>query len=177
MAFPKNEVLAAALGQTNAWLSDVLLRPDLQLELVPQHTARSTAEEFQKNAGQNRRVHWNWEELFFRFARTPRGWMFAMVLRGTGTGALCQGMVQDDYVSIDYLERADDDKLQGVVTLTAFQFARAVALLLDLDEVRLKEPFPELVEHYEQVLGSMGPPVVRHPPDGSVKYLSVKVQS
>lgn len=177
MLFPKNEVLAAALGQSNVWLADVLQRPDLQLELVPQNAARSTVQAFQLLAGKGRKVHWDWEDLYFRFARKPRGWMFSMVLRGTGPGALCQGMVQDDHVSIDYLERVAGEQLQGVVAATAFQFARAVALLLDLDEVRLKDPFPELVEHYEQVLGAMGPAAVRHPADGAVKYLCVKVHA
>jgi len=49
--------------------------------------------------------------------------------------------------------------------------ARAVALLLDLTEVRLNEPFPHLVQYYERVLEG----AIRHPAVGPVKYLSVKV--
>lgn len=175
----KNEVLAAALAQTNALLADVLERPDLQLELVSHTSARPTARAFERLAGLRRRMkHWDWEELFFKHARRPRGWMCAMVLRGEGPSAMCKGRIEvsDGYVSIDYLESSGDERLKGMVAPTAFQFARAIALLLDVDEVRLNEPFAELVEYYEGVLGIFGIPAVRHPAEGGVKFLSVKVQ-
>jgi hypothetical protein len=53
---------------------------------------------------------------------------------------------------------------------TAFYFARAVALLTDLDGVRVNEPFPKLVEYYERVLGASGTPVVRHPAERDVEF-------
>lgn len=175
----KNEVLAVALEQTNSLLSGALGRSDLQLELVSHTSARSTARAFERLAGLRRKMkHWDWEELFFKRARRPRGWMCAMVLRGEGPSAMCYGRIEvsDGYVSIDYLESSGDERLKGMVAPTAFQFARAIALLLDLDEVRLSEPFPELVEYYEGVLGLLGIPAVRHPAEGGVKFLSVKVQ-
>lgn len=178
MSFQKNEVLAAALGLTNQWLASEQLRPDLQLQLVSQTAARSTAQAFQRRGGPARQVHWDWEALYFKRARRPRGWMFAMVLTGAGPEAMCHGRLEVDngYVSVDYLERAPGEQLQGIVMPTAFYFARAVALLTDLDEVRVNEPFPELVEYYERVLGAFGTPAVRHPAEGGVQFLSVKVQ-
>ena len=67
---------------------------------------------------------------------------------------------------------AEDALAEPVQEPVAWYFeARAVALLLDLTEVRLNEPFPHLVQYYERVLEG----AIRHPAVGPVKYLSVKV--
>jgi len=168
----KNEVLAAALDQTNTWLALELGRPDLQLQLVNQPTARPLVLDFERGGGRRRRVHWNWEDLYFSRVRYRDAWMYAM-MRGGRPRALCYGriVVGDGYVSLEYLERVPYARgLRGVTVSAAFQFARAVALLLDLDEVRLNEPFPQLVRYYMRTLGA-----VRHPAAGAVKYLYCKV--
>lgn len=168
----KTIVLAAALDQTNLWLSGTLGRPDLQLQLVSASNARAMALDFERAGGKRRKVHWNWEDLYFSRVRFKDAWMYAMV-RGGRPRALCFGRIEvgHGYVSLEYLERAPYARgLRGLAAPAAFQFARAVALLLDLDEVRLNNPFPQLVRYYERTLG-----LVRHPPSGPVKYLSVKV--
>jgi hypothetical protein len=169
----KNEVLAAALDQTNTWLAQTLGRSDLQLQLISQPIARTAALQFERGGGRRRKVHWNWEELFFSKVRHQDAWMYAMVRAGRPR-AMCYGRIQvkGGHVSLDYLERTPYARgIRGLTAPTAFQFARAVALLLDLTEVRLNEPFPHLVHYYEKVLGE----AVRHPAVGPVKYLSVKV--
>lgn len=168
----KNEVLAAALDQTNLWLAETIGRPDLQLQLVSQPMARRTAIDFEKMGGKRRKVHWNWEDLFFTHVRLKDAWMYAMV-RGGRPRAMCFGRIEvgQGYVSLEYLERAPYARgIRGLTAPAAFQFARAVALLLDLDEVRLNNPFPQLVRYYERTLGG-----VRQPTDGAVKYIYVKV--
>jgi hypothetical protein len=159
----KSEVLAAALDQTNLWLAETLERPDLHLELVSQATARRTVLDFERGAGRHRKVHWNWEDLFFTHVRYKDAWMYAMV-RGGLPRAMCFGRIEivGGHVALG---------LRGVTALAAFQFARAVALLFDLDEVRLNDPFPQLVRYYERTLNA-----VRHPAAGPVKYLYVKVK-
>ena len=171
----KNEVLAAALDQTNTWLAQTLRRPDLQLQLISQPVARSTAMQFERGGGLRRKVHWNWEEIFFSRVRHQDAWMYAMVRAGRPR-AMCYGRIQvkGAYVSLEYLERAPNARgIRGFTAPTAFQFARAVALLLDLTEVRLNEPFPHLVQYYERVLEG----AIRHPAAGPVKYLLVKVST
>lgn len=171
----KNEVLAAALDQTNTWLAQTLRRPDLQLQLISQPVARSTAMQFERGGGVRRKVQWNWEEIFFSRVRHQDAWMYAMVRAGRPR-AMCYGRIQvkGAYVSLEYLERAPYARgIRGFTAPTAFQFARAVALLLDLTEVRLNEPFPHLVQYYERVLEG----AIRHPAAGPVKYLSVKVST
>lgn len=169
----KNEVLAAALDQTNTWLANELGRPDLQLQLVSQPVARRIALQFERAGGRRRKVQWNWEELFFSRVRHQDAWMYTMVRSGLPR-AMCYGRIQvkGGHVSLEYLERAPYARgLRGVTAPTAFQFARAVALLLDLTEVRLNEPFPQLVRYYERIMEG----AIRHPTSGAVKYLSVKV--
>lgn len=171
----KNEVLAAALDQTNTWLAQTLGRPDLQLQLISQPIARASAMQFERGGGLGRKVHWNWEEIFFSRVRHQDAWMYAMVRAGRPR-AMCYGRIQvkGAYVSLEYLERAPYARgIRGFTAPTAFQFARAVALLLDLTEVRLNEPFPHLVQYYERVLEG----AIRHPAAGPVKYLSVKVST
>ena len=130
----KNEVLAAALDQTNTWLAQTLGRPDLQLQLISQPIARATAMQFERGGGLRRKVHWNWEEIFFSRVRHQDAWMYAMVRAGRPR-AMCYGRIQvkGAYVSLEYLERAPNARgIRGFTAPTAFQFARAVALLLDL---------------------------------------------
>jgi hypothetical protein len=170
----KNEVLAAALDQTNAWLAQTLGRPDLQLQLISQPIARATAMQFERGGGLRRKVHWNWEDIFFSRVRHQDAWMYAMVRAGRPR-AMCYGRIQirGGHVSLEYLERTPCARgIRGLTAPTAFQFARAVALLLDLTEVRLNEPFPHLVQYYERVLEG----AIRHPAVGPVKYLTVKVK-
>lgn len=108
----------------------------------------------------------------------PKGWTCAVVCAAKAPGAMRDGRleVDDGNVSIDYLESSFDARIKGMVAQTAFLFARAIALLLALDEVRLNEPFLELVQYYEGILGLFGFPVVRHPAEDGVRFLSVKVQ-
>jgi hypothetical protein len=172
----KKEVLAAALDQTNLWLKGqehpfYLVLPEGMTE------AKKLIKDLQR-ADNQRRVHWDWEHLYSREVRLKPAWMYAMVREKPGAmhvRAMCCGRIEvkDRYVSIEYLERVGSDpELKGLTALTAFQFARTVALLLDIDEVRLNDPFPELVPYYEQTLG-----VVRHPQEGSQQYLYIKVQA
>jgi len=179
MSHLKSEVLAAALAQTNGWIAAELKRPDIWLELVLQHTARQTAEAFATIAADRRRVHWDWESLYFKKARKPDGWMFSIIVKSQGPSAMCYGRldVKKDYVSINYLESAQVEELKGLVALISFQFALTVAIVLDIDELRLCDPFEELVPFYERVLQALGMPAVRHPAEGSVQFLSAKVSS
>jgi hypothetical protein len=121
--------------------------------------------DFECAGGRHRKVHWNWEDLFFARVRMKDAWMYAMV-RGGRPRAMCYGRIEvgQGYVSLEYLERAPYARgIRGLTAPAAFQFARAVALLLDLDEVRLNEPFPQLVRYYERTLGA-----VRHSAAGAV---------
>ena len=140
----KNEVLAAALDQTNTWLAQTLGRPELQLQLISQPIARVTALQFERGGGLRRKVHWNWEELFFSKVRHQDAWIYAMARAGRPR-ALCCGRIQikGGHVSLEYLERTPYARgIRGLTAPTAFQFARAVALLLDLAEVRLRRTSP-----------------------------------
>lgn len=126
----KNEVLAAALDQTNAWLAQTLGRPDLQLQLISQPIARTTAMQFERGGGLRRKVHWNWEDIFFSRVRHQDAWMYAMVRAGRPR-AMCYGriQIQGGHVSLEYLERTPYARgIRGFTAPTAFQFARAVAL-------------------------------------------------
>ena len=118
-------------------------------------------------------MHWNWEEIFFSKVRDQDASMYAMVRAGSPR-AMCYGRIQvkGGHVSLDYLECTPYARgIRGLTAPTAFQFARAVALLLDLTEVRFNEPFPHLVHYCEKVLGE----AVRHPAVGPAKYLVAKV--
>lgn len=169
----KNEVLAAALDQTNNWLASEALGPTaFQIQLVTQASVRNLASQFEAVAG-DRHVDWNWERIFFKKVRHKDAWMYA-VINGTSPNGFCYGKIEvkEKYVSLEYLERAAPiADLQGRMLQIAFQFARTVALLLDITEVRLNEPFPALVTYYEEALGA-----IRHPASGEVQYMAVEVQ-
>jgi hypothetical protein len=167
-----SETLAAALEATNRWFAEDRKRPDLTLQLVDKTTAKSIARDFEAMGGKHRKVkHWDWEDLYFRKVRYKDAWLYALVRRGRPR-CLCYGRIEikDRYVSLEYLERAPYARgIRGLATSTAFQFARTIAVLLDLPEVRINDPFPQLVRFYERTLG-----LVRHPLEGPVKYLYVR---
>lgn len=166
------QILAAALEQTNKWFKEELNRPDLSLQLVDKATAPRVTSDFMFMGGKRRKVaHWDWEDIYFRKVRYKDAWLYALVRRGRPR-AMCYGRIaiKEGYVSLEYLERAPYARgVRGLVTSTAFQFARTIAVLLDLTEVRVNDPFPQLVRFYEQTLG-----LQRHPAEGPVKWLYVR---
>lgn len=169
----KNEIFAAAIQVTNDWLSTTQ-SGDLEIQLLSDNTtvARVT-KQFISHCKHRRKVDWDWSTVYHKRIKYQDAWMFALVRRGT-PGALCCGRIAivDRYVSVERLERTPYRRgLRGLVVPTTFQFARAVALLLDLHEVRIEQPFPQLVRHYEKVLRG-----IRQPATGEVKYISVQVK-
>lgn len=165
----------AAAAAVNQWLGEELGRSDLRLRLVNEATVKSDVARFVAGARSRRVSHWDWERLFHRNVKHKKAWMFTIEgTRGrTGPGAMCWGKIEvrsPGYVSIEYIERRPYARLRGLTTVTAFQFVLIVAGVLGVDEVRIVDPFPQLIRFYTDRLG-----VVRHPPTGQVQYLRKKV--
>lgn len=169
------QVLAAALDETNGWLATQ--GHPFRLILVNATNARQMALDIEQSGDGRRKVGWDWETLYFRRVRHRKAWMYAMV-RGRRSAAraraLCYGRVElrHGHVSLEYLERARHARdIKGLTVFTAFQFARTVALLLGIGEVRVNDPFPQLVAYYERALNAN-----RHPTEGPVQYLYTRIK-
>jgi hypothetical protein len=163
-----NEAIAATIEQINDWFENELSRSDLKIQLVNATNAKSISRRFTLTGGV-RLVDWDWEAIYFRKVKLKPAWMFELVQKGR-TGALCYGQVniRGSYATIEYLERkVSFKKLKGLAAQTAFQFAATVAKTLDLKEVRLVDPHPDLVLYYQKTLG-----LTRHPAHGVVQYLA-----
>ena len=173
------QVLAIALAQTNQWFADVMLMPNVQLQLIDEMNIQRIARQFLTSI-KHRKVDWDWEAMFHKKVKFAarygcKAWMFAITVRGRA-GAMSWGKIDirpPGYVSIEFLERRPYVRgLRGLAAPAAFQFAKTVAALLDVDQVRLSRPLPELVRYYTRSLG-----LVRHPVAGRVQYLFAKVNA
>jgi|GEM_PF-3389637 len=169
-----SQVFAAALDETNGWL--FAEGHPFRSTLVTGTNARQMAMDIEQAGDLQRRVSWDWETLYFRRVRHKAAWMHAMVRRGQSfkARALCYGRVEvrGGYVSLEYLERARHARgLKGLTVFTAFQFARTVAVLLGISEVRINDPFTQLVSYYERALRAH-----RHPAEGPVQYLYTRIE-
>lgn len=166
------EAIAAAVEVLNQWMAEELLLPDLQIYLVTRSSIHETVARFEAQAIR-RMVHWDWQEIFFRKVRLKPAWMFELVQQGQ-PGALCFGQVniKQDYASIEFLERLPGaEEVKGFVARIAFQFAATVAGVLNLPEVRLMSPHPDLVDYYVSTLD-----LQRQPPQGEVEYLTRRLK-
>jgi hypothetical protein len=169
-----DEALAAAVGVVNLWLQNRF--PGLALGLEAGATIKGTVQQF-VDASPGRIVsHWDWENFFHKQVKHKRNaWLFS-VRRGGQPVALCLGKVhiRDDHVALEYLERRSDAvDVKGLPVQVGYAFAAAVANVLGLSEVRINQPFPELVTYYADALG-MEP--VRQKENGPVNYLLKKVK-
>lgn len=171
---PVSEALAAAIGVVNQWLQAQTL--DLSLRLEGAATIKATVRQFVEGAPGRKVAEWDWESFFHKKVKHKRdAWLFSL-RRGEQPVALCLGKIhiRDDHVALEYLERRSDaDKVKGLPVQVGFAFAAAVANVLGLSEVRINQPFPELVSYYADALG-MEP--VRHKESGPVNYLFKKVK-
>jgi len=169
----KTQILALALAETNNWFASTAQRPDLTLNLMDAASAGPVARAFVAGIERHRQVEWDWSALFHRRVKHQDAWMFAIVCRGRPR-AMCYGKIEvrHGFVAIEYLERRPYTRgLRGLTAPAAFQFAKTVAVLLNIQEVRLNQPFPQLVRYYIRTLG-----VSRHPPVGGVQYLLAMVK-
>ena len=174
----QHEVLAAAATEANRWLAETMGRGDLRLRLVDAASVTRDVRAFVSGVELRRKVrHWDWLAFFHRKVKYRDAWMFT--IEGTrgraGPRAMCWGKIEvrsPGYVSIEYIERRPFARMGGLTTVTAFQFVLIVAGTLEVEEVRVVNPFPELVRFYTAKLG-----VVRHPPTGVVQYLFKKVKT
>jgi len=165
-------ILKAAVDDVNVWLASVMTRPDLKLRLVTQGSVSADFRNFTAGVGKHRKVkHWDWVQLFHQRVKFRNAWMFAVdgPRRRPGPRAMSWGKVEvvaPGYVSIEYLERRPFARMGGLTTLIAFRFVQIVGLALGVAEVRVSEPFPQLIPYYVAKLG-----VIRHPATGRVQYL------
>jgi hypothetical protein len=170
------ETLVAAADEATRWLATEMGRADLQLRLVDERTVKRDVEAFVARLHGRRKVqHWDWLAMFHKKVKYRNAWMFVVDGRRghVGPRAMCWGKIEvraGGYVSIEYVERRPYARMGGLTTVIAFRFAQVVAGALEVAEVRINEPFPELVPFYTAKLG-----VNRHPPTGRVKYLFKKV--
>lgn len=168
------EACFATLAVMNEQLAGEFPDPAVQLEMVDASLARQLGQVFHPQ-DLERWVNWDWETLFHkRVKREKAAWMFAVSVGGD-YGAVCYGTisVNGDSVTIEYLERKlDIAALKGVAARIAIQYAEALAVYLELGQVRVSDPDPILVEFYEQNFD-----LTRHSDDGEVTYLFKKVQS
>jgi hypothetical protein len=171
---PVGEALAAAVGVVNLLLEQQ--HPGLVLGLEAGSTIKGTVQQFVEGTAGRLVPHWDWENFFHKQVKHKRNaWLFALRL-GAQPVALCLGTVHigQDHVALEYLERRSDaTDIKGVPLQVGFAFAAAVASVLGLSEVRINQPFSELVSYYAETLG-MEP--VRQKPGGPVNYLVKKVK-
>lgn len=167
------EACFATLTAMNEWLAGEFSDLTLLLEVVDAPLARQLGKVFSPQDPE-RWVDWNWENLFHkRVKREKAAWMFAVSVDGD-YGAVCYGTISidRDCVSIEYLERKlDVAALKGIAAEIAIQYAEALAIYLELSELRVCDPDPALVEFYEQNFG-----LIRQSDSGEVTYLFKKVQ-
>ncbi len=167
------EACLATLTAMNEMLAAQFPNLNVRLSMVDAQEARELRRVFSPT-DQNRVVDWDWEQLFHKRVKGHRpAWMFLMALANRH-GAVCYGtiQIQDGYVSIERLERnVGVPELKGLVALIAVRYAEALAVYLDLSEVRLCKPDPALISFYEQRLG-----LTRHVNGQEVPYLYKKVK-
>lgn len=168
-----NEAYLATLTAMNERLASEFPDLALQLEMVDAPLARKLGRIFHPQDAE-RQVEWDWEALFHkRVKREKSAWMFAVSAVGA-YGAVCYGTISidGDCVSIEYLERKlDVVALKGIVAEIAIQYAEALAAYLELEEIRVCDPDPALLDFYEQNFG-----LIRQSEDGEVTYLFKKAK-
>jgi len=163
------EAVAAASQVANGWLQG--RDPSLSLRIERMASIKPTVAAFVHGGWKRKVGHWDWVRLFHKEVKWNDAWLFSL-LRGQQPVALCLGSIsiQEDHVAIEYLERRlDVPGVKGVPLAAAFQFAAAVAAVLELGQVRVNNPINDtLVDHYARTL-HMTP--VRQTPGGRVDYL------
>jgi hypothetical protein len=90
-------------------------------------------------------------------------------------GAVCYGTIsiEGNCVCIEYLERKlDAAALKGIAARIAMQYVEALAAYLELEEVRVCDPDPVLIEFYEKNFG-----LTRQSAGNEVTYLFKKATS
>lgn len=167
------EACFATLTAMNEDLAIKYPHLNLRLAMVDAPAAKQLVKSFPPQ-DQARLVDWDWAMLFHkRVKRNKSAWMFTVSL-AHAHGAVCYGTIsiENGCVSIEYLERKGDvAALKGLAALLAIQYAEALAVYLELSEVRVCDPDPALIDFYEQNFG-----LTRQSEGNEVTYLTRKVQ-
>jgi hypothetical protein len=160
--------LAATLQAVNADLANTHDTVGITVELVTGTQVINRLLQRFMHEAKPRRLDVDWEDVFHKRVKGQKAWMI-QILQSSRTGALSCGRVEirKGYVSIDYLEkRPTFNHPRGLSTQVAFRFAKTLATILEIEQVRLNDPLPDLVSYYEKSLG-----LARHTVRSKVQYL------
>lgn len=165
----RSDALAAAVATLNARLQEQA-PGEYEIRLEDALSIKQTVHSFHEGSPARRVPDWQWLQLYHRRSKKPEGWLFSLRFRQRAS-VLAMGTIQlqHDYVAVDRIERrTDQPELKGNAAPIALAFAEIVARTLGLRQVRINDPFNELLPYYEQKLGFTP---VRHADGTRVQYL------
>lgn len=143
------QIRLAALRRAQEIAAEKHASAQLRLDLINASALRTFQDRWEPS--QLRRYAWPWPKMVQDASRNEPDRFEAAVWSGDTLCGLAIGWTRQAFCRVDYLEGSPDPAhpLKGSVAVIVFGAAVAFAIALGRREIRLVNPLPAVVPHYE----------------------------